>query len=218
MTAGGGEEMRSVRKKISDWWTYHRRIVILGLFAAAFAVYAAVSFGEEEKTQLLTGMLINQVREDAVTDRMEAEILGGIGGNSETEEVFIDATLTMDAQELGKEAISDLNTQESMAKLTTYVYAHELDFLIAEAAVFDYYQNLNAFADLDGLLTREQYEALEDRLYAADGKAVGIRMDDTEFIKKYEITLDEPVIGIISGSERKDAAVKLIAYLFFAEK
>ena len=47
----GKEEIRSVKKKISDWWTYHRGIVVLGLAAAAFAVYAAVSFGEEEKTQ-----------------------------------------------------------------------------------------------------------------------------------------------------------------------
>lgn len=207
-----------MKKKISDWWTYHRRIVVLGLAAAAFAVYAAVSFGEEEKTQLLAGMLINQVREEAVTDQMEAEFLGGIGGDPETEEVFVDAALTMDAQELQKEAIFDLDTQESMAKLTTCVYAHELDFLIAETAVFDYYQNLNAFADLNGLLTNEQREAMEDVLCTADGKAYGIRMDNTEFIKKYDITLEEPVIGIISGSKRKDAAVKLIAYLFSAEE
>ena len=77
-----------MKKKISDWWTYHRGIVVLGLAAAAFAVYAAVSFGEEEKTQLLAGMLINQVREEAVTDQMEVEFLGGIGGDPETEEVF----------------------------------------------------------------------------------------------------------------------------------
>lgn len=210
--------MRSVRKRISDWWTYHKRIVITGMFAAALAVYAAVSFGEEEKTQLLVGMLINQVREDAVTNRMEEELLGGIGGNPEAEEVYVDATLTMDAGELQEESVSDSDTQDSMAKLTTYVYAHELDFMIAEKAVFDYYQKLNAFVDLKELLTKEQYEAVEDMLYTVDGTACGIRMDDTEFLKKYEITLDEPVLGIIGGSERKDAAVKLIVYLFSAEK
>lgn len=82
--------------------------------------------------------------------------------------------------------------------------------MILEKDVFDYYCNLNAFADLRELLGAGACEALGARIYEKNGVACGIMLTDTAFVKQYGITLSDPVIGIVSGSERKEQAVGML--------
>ena len=195
-----------MRKKLEHWWTYHKGIVIFAVVLAAAVLYVAGTMGKKEKTQILMGEVVNNVQDDAVTTRMEEAILAGIGGDPNGEEVVVDTALTMDAAALGQTPIADANT--------TYVYAHELDFMILEKDVFDYYCNLNAFADLRELLGAGACEALGARIYEKNGVACGITLTDTAFVKQYGITLLDPVIGIVSGSERKEQAVGMLRWIF----
>ena len=203
-----------MRKKLEHWWTYHKGIVIFAVVLAAAVLYVAGTMGKKEKTQILMGEVVNNVQDDAVTTRMEEAILAGIGGDPNGEEVVVDTALTMDAAALGQTPIADANTQDSLATITTYVYAHELDFMILEKDVFDYYCNLNAFADLRELLGAGACEALGARIYEKNGVACGITLTDTAFVKQYGITLLDPVIGIVSGSERKEQAVGMLRWIF----
>ena len=86
--------------------------------------------------------------------------------------------------------------------------------MILEKDVFDYYCNLNAFADLGELLGAGACEALGARIYEKNGVACGITLTDTAFVKQYGITLLDPVIGIVSGSERKEQAVGMLRWIF----
>ena len=108
----------------------------------------------------------------------------------------------------------DAVTTQMEEAIPTYVYAHELDFMILEKDVFDYYCNLNAFADLGELLGAGACEALGARIYEKNGVACGITLTDTAFVKQYGITLLDPVIGIVSGSERKEQAVGMLRWIF----
>ena len=38
-------------------------------------------------------------------------------------------------------------------------------------------------------------------------------LTDTAFVKQYGITLSDPVIGIVSGSERKEQAVGMLRWI-----
>lgn len=203
-----------MRKKLEHWWTYHKGIVIFAVVLAAAVLYVAGTMGKKEKTQILMGEVVNNVQDDAVTTQMEEAILAGIGGDPNGEEVVVDTALTMDAAALGQTPIADANTQDSLATITTYVYAHELDFMILEKDVFDYYCNLNAFADLRELLGAGACEALGVRIYEKNGVACGITLTDTAFVKQYGIALLDPVIGIVSGSERKEQAVGMLRWIF----
>ena len=203
-----------MRKKLEHWWTYYKGVVIFAVVLAAAVLYVADTMGKKEKTQILMGEVVNNVQDDAVTTQMEEAILAGIGGDPNGEEVVVDTALTMDAAALGKTPIADANTQDSLATITTYVYAHELDFMILEKDVFDYYCNLNAFADLGELLGAGACEALGARIYEKNGVACGITLTDTAFVKQYGITLLDPVIGIVSGSERKEQAVGMLRWIF----
>ncbi len=180
---------------------------------AAAVLYVAGTMGKKEKTQILMGEVVNNVQDDAVTTRMEEAILAGIGGDPNGEEVVVDTALTMDAAALGQTPIADANTQDSLATITTYVYAHELDFMILEKDVFDYYSNLNAFADLRELLGAGHVKRW-GRASMKKRWACGIMLTDTAFVKQYGITLSDPVIGIVSGSERKEQAVGMLRWIF----
>lgn len=57
-------------------------------------------------------------------------------------------------------------------------------------------------------------EALGARIYEKNGVACGITLTDTAFVKQYGITLLDPVIGIVSGSERKEQAVGMLRWIF----
>ena len=203
-----------MKDKIANWWTYHKTIVLLLIFLSALVLYAIFSFGKKEKTQILSGEIINQVRDEAASSKIENAILKGIGGDMDTETVFVDMSLTMDVNAITKPLINDADTQDSMAKITAYVYAHDLDFMIAEKEIIDYYEGLNAFADLGELLDQEQYTAVADRIYKKDNIAYGVSLKDTDFVKENHITLENPVFAVISGSERRNKAVDMLCWIF----
>lgn len=201
-------------KKLENWWTFHKGIVIGAVFFLLLMLYVISSLGKEEKKQILFGEMINNVLDDAVTTKMEEDILHQISDNESGEVVTVDTALTMDTASLKETPISDANTQDSMATITAYVYAHDLDFMICEKEVFDYYKNLNAFADLEELFSAEDYVKIKDFVSEDGLEGYGIDISDTAFVNDYKITLKEPVLAIISGSEQKENAVKMVRWIF----
>ena len=108
-----------MRKKLEHWWTYYKGVVIFAVVLAAAVLYVADTMGKKEKTQVLMGEVVNNVQDDAVTTRMEEAILAGIGGDPDEQEVVVDTALTMDTAALGQQPITDANTQDSLATITT---------------------------------------------------------------------------------------------------
>ncbi len=201
-------------KKLENWWTYHKGIVIGAVFFLLLILYVISSLGKEEKKQILFGEMINNVLDDSVASQMEEDILHQISDNESGEVVTVDTALTMDTASLKETPISDANTQDSMATITAYVYAHDLDFMICEKEVFDYYKNLNAFADLEELFSAEDYVKIKDFVSEDGLEGYGINISDTSFVNDYKIALKEPVLAIISGSEHKENAVKMVRWIF----
>lgn len=200
-------------KKLDNWWTYHKGIVIGAVFFLLLVLYVVSSFGKNNKKQILFGEMINNVLDDAVTTQMQEDILHQISDNESGEVVTVDTALTMDTVSLKQIPISDANTQDSMATITAYVYAHDLDFMICEKEVFDYYKNLNAFADLEELFSEEEYGKIKDLVTENGLEGYGIDISDTSFVNDYKITLKEPVLAVISGSERKDNTMKMVRWI-----
>ena len=105
-------------------------------------------WGKKKRHRFSWGEVVNNVQDDAVTTRMEEAILAGIGGDPNGEEVVVDTALTMDAAALGQTPIAGCQYAGFPRNDHDVRVAHELDFMILEKDVFDYYCNLNAFADL----------------------------------------------------------------------
>ena len=202
-----------MKEKLENWWTYHKGIVIGAVFLLLLVLYVISSFGKGEKEDLLFGEIINNVLEDAVSTKMEEDILHEISDSESEGAVTVDTALTMDVDSLKKTPISDANTQDSMATITAYVYAHDLDFMICEKEVFAYYKKLNAFANLEELFSGEEYAEIKDLATEEGLDGYGIDISDTSFVKDYQITLKEPVFAVISGSKRKENAIKMARWI-----
>ena len=97
------------------------------------------------------GEVVNNVQDDAVTTQMEGRSSPGsgailTGGGRRGHSAYHGCSRA------GADADRRCQYAGFLATITTYVYAHELDFMILEKDVFDYYCNPNAFADLGELL------------------------------------------------------------------
>ena len=82
-----------------------------------------------QKEVILDGVLINQFLKTEVTEQIEADMLAALGGDSQNEEVYLDAAMSIDLE------AQDPDTVTNLGKITTYVFGKELDFMIVEPEV-----------------------------------------------------------------------------------
>ncbi len=77
-----------------------------------------------------------------------------------------------------------------------------------------------AFLDLKEVLPPDVYDQVKDQLYEVTNSetgetiACGIKIGNSDFLKKTGLTMNDPILGIISNSTRTDTAVKLIRYVY----
>jgi len=108
---------------------------------------------------------------------------------------------------------------EMLAKVMTMIAAGDLDSIISEETIIQQYAAEGGFADLEMVLDKELLEKLEPHLiYLEDsqeeGKAYAVSLQETKFMELEGQVLENPMIGIISNSERQDISVKFLEYIF----
>lgn len=128
---------------------------------------------------------------------------------------YTDAEL---AKQVGATVSSDLTQVSSM------IYAGKLDSLIAGQDDFEGYREKGLFIDLSELLSAEQMEQIQDRLYlsedAADGKSHvwGVYLDASPVYEQIFADgggiVEKPILGILFNSQNKEASRQLLYYLF----
>ncbi|MBR3769544.1 MAG: hypothetical protein IKL06_03320 [Lachnospiraceae bacterium] len=163
-----------------------------------------------QKEVILDGVLINQFLKTEVTEQIEADMLAALGGDSEKEEVYLDAAMSIDLE------AQDPDTVTNLGKITTYVFGKELDFMIVEPEIAEHYANLNGLADLQEVLSEELTEELAERdlLYESEsGKACGIQLAESTFVKEYGIEIENPVFCMVNNSEKKEKVEQIISWI-----
>lgn len=173
--------MEKARKKLEYFWMYYKWHVIL---PAAFLMIAAgiiYSFlGEEEMLLnvylINTGTRLGAAEEIAADFKKESRIGDG--------KVLLDATLSIDTQDFNENAYTG-----SLEKITTEVFAHDLDVIIAPMDVVVYYGERGAVDE------------------AAARSLEGSRWEEA-------LGMEEPLyICILKNSGRKEMAEEFISYM-----
>lgn len=121
--------------------------------------------------------------------------------------------------------------------ITSYIYAKQLDAMIADEDTFNHYASLGCFLDLTDILTEEQYEKYSDYIYYPEIKKIegdntnvpvpeketirpketypcGIYLGESDIYKELKGVQPNPVIGIVATSGHREEAVKFLEYLF----
>ena len=107
----------------------------------------------------------------------------------------------------------------TMAKISALVAGKDLDVMIADQDTIDHYGEAQAFADLEQLLPPDLYLAVADQVYllpGADGDLVpaAISLEHSAFHRETGVTMEPAYLAVLANSERTEAAVRMIRYLF----
>ena len=189
-------------KKSKKW------LIVLFVFVLLCFVIWKKDRGQKEV--ILDGVLMNQFLKTEVTEQIEADMLAVLGGDSQKEEVYLDAAMSIDLE------AQDPDTVTNLGKITTYVFGKELDFMIVEPEIAEHYANLNGLADLQEVLSEELTAELTERglLYTSEsGIGCGIHLGKTSFVKEYGIEIINPVFCMVNNSEKKEKVEQIIGWI-----
>ena len=205
---------------------YYMIPIIAGLVASfiiGFLIYDAV-INHREVVYMTT--IINDMMDTEKLEEFNNDLLLQLGYSEKKHEVrFADNYLLS-----GGTSADTLNTTEA---ITSYIYAKQLDSMIADTESFNHYASLGCFYDLREILSEEQYALYEPYLYYPEleapdnnspSSAMGSRPTETypcgiilSERKKYKSlggAQTKPIIGFLITSSHVDNTADILEYLF----
>ncbi len=201
------------KEKITYFNNYYRLttiVVVAIVIGAAYFIYTILTPKPET---VLYAAVVNSVIDDDTSAALQNDFGQKLGIDPKTQEINIDASFF-----LGDD--SNEYALASQQKLVTYLYAGELDVIIAPESVFSNYANLGNFCKLSDQLPTDLCTALADSFYYSNteedsaSSAYGIYLDGAKIYDNEETLTDRPVLGIVANSENKQNAAEFIRFLF----
>lgn len=213
------------KKQFKEYYLIPIIVGILAVGIVGYLIYDAVS-GYRDVSFMAT--IINDEIDSDTLDDFNDDFLNYIGGNPKKDKSDISAGYLLSGG-------SGSDSVRAAQSLTSYIYAKQLDAMIADEATFDHYASLGCFLDLSELLTNEEYAKYEKYIYyprleenvsnvpgSEKNDTVrpektypcGIHIGASPVYKKLGGVQPDPVIGIVATSGRRENALKFLKYLF----
>jgi len=216
-------------ERITHFKDYYAIPLIVGIIVVVIAGYLIVDAISGYRNIVFMATIINdEIEEDALED-FNKEFLDYLGYDQKKDKSNVcDGYIISGGS--GTDAVS------ATEAITSYVYAKQLDAMIADEATFDHYASLGCFIDLSEILTKEQYERYseyiyypqieednerenvpkpqEDTIRPKETYPCGIYLGGSSVYKKLGGAQPNPVIGIVATSGHREDAVKFLEYLF----
>lgn len=209
----------SLKDKIWYIGEYYK-VPIIGIIIGIILLYAigsTVYYNQKYKTVLSCTILNCGPVTNA--DTVEDYFNKGFGQSislEKNQKIEVDTSLSLTFDE---SSMTDYSYAELM-KISTLIAGKELDVMIANPEIIDHYGAQGGYADLKELLSSDLYDQVKDHLYTVTDEetgrktACGLRIDDTDFLKKTGLVLDRPILSIMCNSTHIDTSVNLIRYVF----
>jgi hypothetical protein len=207
-----------------------KTIVILAIIAlGGYFIYSIVSPKPEN---VLYTAIVDYAMDDETAQTVQTDMEKKLNLNKDTQEIMFDTSFYLggDTAASSVESTTDTalsstssNSEYTMAsqqKLMTYLYAGEIDVLIAPESSFAQYAAIGYFSKLSDELPTDLFTALSDSYYNTtteddtSSSAYGIYLDGAKIYDKSGELIDRPVLGIVVNSKNKENAIELVRYLF----
>ncbi len=215
----------SFKEKIGYIWEYYKLHMLVGLFILFFL--GAIGTGIYNSTfdtrryqqnfQVITEDFAHAMGYDGKKDQIFVETMIGGFGDAAGPAADTDPTAALDPNNMS-DPMGDYTT---VMKMTALISARELDVVICDQEAFEYYgEKMGAFYDLSTLLPEDLAAQTKDRAVsltlAETGQTVtaGIDITDTWFAEDVDLTMEPAYLCVVSNSQRTDAALDLIRYIY----
>lgn len=106
-----------------------------------------------------------------------------------------------------------------LAKVTAMISSKQVDVMIGDPEAMDHYAAMGGFLDFESALPADLYELVKDRLYTAvdeetgEEVACGVYIGDTSFSERTGLTVENPVLAILSNSTHTDTSLALLRFV-----
>ena len=164
---------------------------------------------------------LNVVADQSFYDKVEGEYFDYVGANEKDYMTDVSTENLLELTESGYDSTAYATDMQVVAMLT----AASLDFMFLDDTTLERYSNYGCYANLEELLTEEEYEALAPYIVEVtdeDGNTTpaAICLTGTELQEKYSIYScygENPYLVVLVNGKNYENALTFIDYLFFEE-
>ncbi len=194
-----------MKEKLENILYYHKAKILAGVAAAALLLYAAAVLGGGSADTALYGESVNvRLSSEEIEQVCEAGS-HALGLDAGKEQILLETGMEIDVKNPDNNAMSG-----NLEKMTTAIFAHEIDFMVCTPEVMDYYAGKDSLEKIDTLAgagSDELEERFEESADSSGQRAVyGVNLSGTAL----EGAEKDAVFCIFRNSERKSDTVDFL--------
>ena len=220
---GMKEEMKEQREKLngqpfsaklSYFWYYYKVHCFVAIAVIIMLVMGISDIIENSKPTALCGFFLNAGLTQDAGISLADDFASYAGIDSDKTPLNLDTSLTVNYDTLDQLSIAIAQ------KIIATAQSEELDFIVGDSDVVDYYAADGFTTDLSEILPADLFDQLSDSLYYTtleDGTSVpiGISLENCKKLTCLGFYPDTTgYLFIVNNSKRMDATVIFLEYLF----
>lgn len=202
-------------EKIQYLKTYYLAKTIIALVAISFVIYLGYSMLAPKSETILYGAIINYTLSEEKAESVQNDFANHLELNPKESNILLDTSFY-----LGNNEEVSQYTMSSQQKLSTYIFAGEIDMIIAPESVMNSYASLGYLDKLTNILPTDLNNDLKESMYYSTStedpvkSAYGVYIDHSDIYDQVGNDTDRPVLAVLANSSYKDNSVEFIRYIF----
>lgn len=206
----------SFKQKITYFNDYYRNISLVIIIVFIVIVYFLYTIFSPKQKNALSVAVINETINPDKKELLIHDFSNFINLNTKNERLTFDDSYYLNLSD------SMSMTAPTQEKIAVLCYSNELDIIIADEEVFDFYASSGYLDNLAEQLPTDLYSYFSNSFYMAtnDGEsaehssAYGIYLDDSDIYSNLEGSDKRHVLGIVANSRHKDNTLQFLRYLY----
>jgi len=201
------------KEKLNYIWDYFKWWIIGGIAIIVSLIITIPGIIENRKeVQLYVLFLNSNIAAQEYTPIMD-DYVEEANIDMDGKRIVLDTSLYIDRENANTKAM------ENSQKLTVLFASKTIDVLVSDDKNFEFCCSQGAYMDLKELLPADLYEKYSDKIIMAENPetgemtAYGIKMEDSEILKREKAFSDSPVLSVSLTTEKKENAILFIKYL-----
>lgn len=205
------------KEKAAYFKEYYLKITLAVIAVVIMLGYLAYSILTAPEDTAFAAYFFNNTGDSSSTALLD-EFVEYIGLDTKKHDAYIDATMRYGS---GADSAYNEYSYVDLEKSMAVIAAKELDIIVGDQEVFDYYARSEVFANITTVLPDDLQEKFADKLYyytneeTGETLALGIDVSDAPKLKEYHYYDDMTAyFGFVINSDSLDNAVAFLRYIY----
>jgi len=209
----GKLKQMNIRQKIGYIWDYYKSYLFLLMLAALVVFFIADALHQRSREIVLQGFFSNDDY-NLFDARTISENFGKYLNLNAKQRVVFDDSLYVELDSSSEYVVA------SQGKISGYIAAKELDFIVTTPELVQHYSTHIPLMDLEAFIPNDLLNSISEYLYYVEGmdpakKAYALDLSQSRFMKNEDYKGDTPYYLIIpSNVQASEALFSFVKYAF----